>query len=220
MFDLRFKNPCSFILAGSTKSGKTTFTLKLLRNIETLFQDSRCKQNVVYFYKKWQDAFDSFQKENIVGQWENVLPTEDRVNELTIRYKNKGGSVLIIDDFAQELTVDIVKLFTVLSHHTNSVVILLTQNIFPKKNLFRDISLNSTYIVLFKNPRDKSQISNFAKQFAPGKNGYIVEAFREATKRAYSYLLFDFEQNTPESIRVRSQVLPEEKPMVVWLPKE
>jgi len=32
-------------------------------------------------------------------------------------------------------------------------------------------------------------------------------------------VLFDFEQNTPESIRVRSQVLPHEGPMVVWLPK-
>lgn len=219
MFDLRFKNPCSFIVAGVSQSGKTTFTLNLLRNIDTMFADPRCKQNVIYYYKKGQDVFNMFEKEKIVKKWVDHLPTEQMINEATMAYKGKGGSVLIIDDFGQELTRDIVSLFAVLSHHTNSVVILLMQNIFPKKPLFRDISLNSTYVVLFKNPRDKSQIANFARQFSPGKNSYIVDAFQEATKNPYSYLLFDFEQNTPDSVRVRSKILPHEGPMMVWLPK-
>jgi hypothetical protein len=79
--------------------------------------------------------------------------------------------------------------------------------------------MHSLFPVLFKNVRDSSQIVSFARQFSPGKNSYIVEAFKEATKRPHSYMLFDFNQSTPEELRVRSRVLPNEGPMVAWMPK-
>jgi hypothetical protein len=219
MFDTRFKNPSAFLLGGVSQSGKTTFAFNILRNIKVLFEDPRCRQNIIYYYNQWQTSFDAFRKENIVKSWVDKLPTADKVKEVTALYKDRGGSVLVIDDFAQELTPDIVDLFSILCHHTNSVVILLTQNIFSKNRVFRDISLNSTYVVLFKNPRDASQITSFARQFAPGKTKYIVEAFKEATSKPYSYMLFDFHQSTPEEIRVRSRVLPHDGPMVAWLMK-
>lgn len=219
MFDTRFRNPSSFLLGGVSRSGKTTFTFNILRNIKTLFEDPRCRQNVIYYYNQWQPAYEAFEKEKIVAKWINKVPTADEVKKETAIYTEKGGSVLILDDFQQQLTSDIAELFSVLSHHTNSVVILLTQNIFSKNKAYRDISLNSTYVVLFKNPRDSSQINSFARQFSPGKNSYIVEAFKDATKKPHSYLLFDFHQSTPEETRVRSRVLPHEGPMIAWLPK-
>lgn len=215
-FDLRFKNPSSFILGGVSQSGKTTFTLNLLRNIDYLFEDPRCKQNIIYFYNQWQKLYEAFKQENIVREWVNKLPTEDDVREKTLLYKERGGSVIVIDDFAQELNKDVVNIFSILCHHTNSVVILLTQNIFSKNKAFRDISLNASYVMLFKNPRDSSVIVNFARQFSPGNNGYIVEAYKDATRKAYSYLLFDLHQSTPEEIRVRSNILPTELPMCVY----
>ncbi len=219
MFDARFKNPSTFLLGGSSQSGKTTFTLNLLRSIDHVFESPSCKQNILYYYNQWQSAFDAFQQENIVREWVNKLPTTEDVREKTLLYKDKGGSVIVIDDFAQKLNKDIVDIFSILSHHTNSVVILLTQNIFSKNPVFRDISLNSTYVILFKNPRDSSQIVSFAKQFAPGKNGYIVEAYKEATKSPYSYLLFDHHQATPDILRVRSNILQSEWPLKIYMPK-
>jgi hypothetical protein len=220
VYDLRFKNPSSFILGGASQSGKTTFTFNLLRYVDVLFENPKCKQNIIYYYNQWQDLFENFQHENIVTKWVNKLPTTEDVKEQTWLFKNDGGSILVIDDFAQKLNQDIVDVFSVLCHHTNSVVILLTQNIFSKNKVFRDVSLNSTYGVLFKNARDLSQINYFARQFSPGKNSYIVEAFKKATLRPYSYMLFDFHQATPEHLRVRSNVLPNDGPMKVWLPKE
>jgi hypothetical protein len=218
--DLRFKSPCSFLLGGVSQSGKTTFALNVLKNIDVLFKNPQCKQNVLFFYNQWQDAYDIFRNSNIVKQWINRLPTTDDITEKTMMYKDKGGSVLIIDDFAEKLDSAIVHLFSVLCHHTNSVVFVLTQNIFSKNRAFRDISLNSTYVVLFKNPRDSSQISNFARQFAPGNTKGLVKAFRKATRYPYSYMLFDFNQTTPTELRVRSRILPHEAPMVVWVEKE
>jgi hypothetical protein len=219
MFDIRFQNPSTFLLAGASQSGKTTFTLNLLRYGDILFTNPTCLQNVIYYYKEWQDSFDYFQRESVVTEWVNQVPTSEDFKERTLLYKDRGGSVVIIDDFAGELNKDIASIFSVLSHHTNTTVFLLTQNIFSKNPAFRDISLNSTYIALFKNPRDSSQISHFAKQFAPGNSAYIIGAFKECTKKAYSYIIFDHHQATPEAIRVRSNILPIERPVRVWMPK-
>jgi hypothetical protein len=218
--DLRFKSPSSFLLGGVSQSGKTTFVLNVLKNIDVLFQNPQCKQNVIFYYNQWQDAYDIFKNTKIVKQWINRLPTTDDIKEKTMLYKDNGGSILIIDDFAEKLDSAIVHLFSVLCHHTNSVVFVLTQNIFSKNRAFRDISLNSTYVVLFKNPRDSSQISNFARQFAPGNTKGLVKAFKKATRFPYSYMLFDFNQTTPTEFRVRSSILPHEAPMRVWVEKE
>jgi hypothetical protein len=217
-YDVRFKNPSTFLLAGASQSGKTTFTLNLLRHIDVLFTDPKCKQNVIYYYKEWQDSFDYFQQEGIVDDWVNEIPTSQDFKERTILTKDRGGSIVIIDDFAADLNKDISTIFSVLSHHTNTTVFLLTQNIFSRNPAFRDISLNSTYIILFKNPRDSSQISHFAKQFAPGNSRFLVNAFKECTKAAYSYMLFDNHQSTPDVIRIRSNMLPNQRPVMVWGP--
>jgi len=217
MFDLRFRNPSSFLLAGSSQCGKTTFTINLLKNVSSLFEDPRCRQNILYFYKEWQKSYEDFKKEKIVREWINKVPTIQDVKEKTKSYKHCGGSIIIIDDFAQQLNKEVAEMFTVHCHHTNSVLILLTQNLFSKNPVFRDISLNATYVVMFKNPRDASQISMFAKQFSPGKNNYIVPAFREATINPYSYVLFDHYQGTPDFLRIRSRIFPFEAPMCVWM---
>jgi hypothetical protein len=217
MHDLRFKNPSSFLLAGGSQSGKTTLTMNILRNIDRLFEDPRCKQNIIFYYHQWQHSYESFKKENIVKEWINKLPTQDDVLEKTLLYKDKGGSIIVIDDFAQEVTRDTVNIFSILVHHTNTVVFLLTQNIFPKNPVFRDISLNASYVIVFKNPRDSLQIVSFAKQFSPGNNKFVVDSYADATKRPYSYLLFDLHQTTPNILRLRSNIIPSEgEPMKIY----
>jgi hypothetical protein len=216
MCDLRFKNGSSIILGGVSQSGKTSLTLNILRNIDDLVVDPKCKQNILFFYHQWQDLYEGFKKENIVKEWVNHLPSEEDVRNKTLIYKNRGGSIIVLDDFAQELNKDVVIIFSILAHHTNSIVILLTQNIFSKNKVFRDISLNGTYVILFKNPRDSSQVVNFAKQFAPGCIKYVIDSYKDATKVAYSYLLFDLHQSTPEHLRVRSSIF---MPICSYMPK-
>jgi Poxvirus A32 protein len=219
MFDLRFRNPSTFILAGPSQSGKTTFALNLLRCIDEVFRQPECKNNIIYFYNHWQHGFESIKTEHIVKEWMNKMPSTEDVLEKTLMNKDIGGSIILIDDFQQQLSRDSIELFTRVSHHTNSVILLLMQNIFCKNPVFREMSLNSTYNILFKNPREAAQISHYARQFAPGNTEYIVEAFKDATKQPYSYLLFDNHQLTPDILRVRSNVLPHEFPMRIYTPK-
>lgn len=219
-YDVRFRHPATFLLAGASQSGKTHFAFNLLRKADVLFNDPRCTQNIIYYYKQWQDSFEMFENENIVTKWINGKPTADDFTSQVEKYKDNGGSIVILDDFGQEITKDFVLFFTVLAHHTSTSVILLTQNIFSKNPLFRELSLNTNIIVFFKNPRDNTQISHLARQISPTDSKYIIEAYRAATKKPYSYLLFDLTQQCAEEIRVRSGLFEKDSPISVWMSKK
>ena len=50
------------------------------------------------------------------------------------------------------------------SRNRNISLVLITQNVFPQGQSSPDISLNSNYLVVFKNPRDEAQIVHLARQ--------------------------------------------------------
>ena len=101
----------------------------------------------------------------------------------------------------------VTKLFTKKSHHCNMSVVYLLQNLFSKGKEHRTINLNAQYMVLFKNPRDTTVVSHLAKQMYPGDVRYMQEAFKEATSRPYGYLLVDLKHETPEHLRLPTNVL-------------
>ena len=110
-----------------------------------------------------------------------------------IHDKPNHSDLVVIDDWMQELRNDqrINNLFTKGCHHRNLSVIFILQNIFHRGKGLRDMSLNYHYLVMFKSPRDSSQVSHLAKQMFPGHVKYTQEAFQDATKRPYGYLLCD-----------------------------
>ena len=164
MFDCRLITPSRSLLAGPSGCGKTTLIAKILLNGRELFTDSRCMQNIHFYYKEWQPIYQQLQSELGV-KFYNSVPTYEEVKTSTQDYSTNGGSLVVIDDFMQDLTSDVKQMWTSLSHHSNLTMFLLVQNLFPKNPHYRDISINSNYIFIFKNPRDSSQIVSFARQF-------------------------------------------------------
>ena len=65
----------------------------------------------------------------------------------------------------------VVNLFTRGSR--NLSVSYIVQNLFHQGKGSRSMSLNSRYLVLFKNPRDKLQILTLAKQMYPGQTDFF-----------------------------------------------
>ena len=84
-------------------------------------------------------------------------------------------NLIITDDPMSETGNDkrITSLFTKGSHHKNVSVILLLQNLFYNGKGSCNISLNTHYIMLFKNPRDNTVISSLAKQMYLGKTKFL-----------------------------------------------
>ena len=69
-----------------------------------------------------------------------------------------------------------------------------------------------------KSPRDSSKVIYLAKQVSPYNITWVVQAFQDATKLPFSYVLFDFKQITPEKLRLRTNIFPDELPMKVYIP--
>jgi hypothetical protein len=74
----------------------------------------------------------------------------------------------------------------------------------------RNISLNSKYIILMKNNRDRAQIQHLARQIYPGKSKFLVESHADATRKPFGYLLLDFCNEIADIVRVRTGIVPGE----------
>ena len=122
-------------------------------------------------------------------------------------------NLIVFDDQMIDASKDkrIVNLFTRGSHHRNLSVIYIVQNLFHQGKGSRSISLNSHYLVLFKNPRDKLQILTLAKQMYPGQTDFFLNQYDEAVKRPFGYLLIDLKTTTQDNCRLRTNVLSSEE---------
>ena len=79
--------------------------------------------------------------------------------------------------------------FTHKFHLYDISIIYLVQNVSHKDPSHSTISLNANYVILFKNPRDMSQISHLDKHVYSGGNGILTAAFQDTTiMRAPSYI--------------------------------
>ena len=96
------------------------------------------------------------------------------------------------------------KVFTESSHHQNISVIFMTQNIFHPGAKARTISLNTQYMVLFKNSRDRQQIKTLARQKYPDDWLTFMERFKKETNKPYGKLILDLRPNVLEKDRFLS----------------
>jgi hypothetical protein len=193
----------SYLLSGESHSGKKSFIINLVNNYEA----KRLMHNVVFFYNKWQSAYDSF---TFVTKWENKQPTTEDIDMID------NGSILIIDGFGETLNKDITELFSVMCHHRNFLVFLLLESIYSKKNQWlSQIAMQATYTVLFRNSIHPSNIAYFARSFAPGNTTVVMENFKKATTYPYKYMLVDCTQRTPDAERLISGIFPHER-RIIW----
>lgn len=203
-----FKHPFSSLIAGPTQSGKTFFVFEILRNADTLI--SPPPDTLTYCYSVWQDKFDHETQKNTKIEFHQGLPSLEKFDP------NKNN-LIVLDDLMSECenSEDIRKLFTIDSHHRNISVFFLVQNIFSKGKFMRTISLNCHYLVIFKNPRDKSQINVLARQMFPNKSNFFLEAFDDAVeKKSHSYLFVDLSQETEEQNRIQTGILPSQQRII------
>ena len=98
----------------------------------------------------------------------------------------KAGSkpcLIILEELFNEVySKEVFHLLTKGSHYQNISVNLITQNLFHQARYCRDISLNTKYIALLKNCRDKNQITHLARQVYPEDSAGLCNAYNEATK--------------------------------------
>ena len=202
-FDVRFKHPFTAMVTGPTGSGKTVWLSRLLKHNKLLIDPP--PENIVWFYGTYQSMYDDMSKEH-----PSIRFVEDLPERFDDYISNDKRNLFIIDDLMDDTNRKVSQLFTRGSHHKNLSVILVLQNLFQHNKELRTISLNTHYVILFKNPRDVSVVNHFARQVSPGCTKFLQEAYMDATSKPYGYLLFDFTPHADERVRYRTYLMPEE----------
>ena len=206
---LQLKHPFTKLIAGATGAGKTHYIERLLQNVKEMMDQP--PEEILFCFSEWQPAYTRISLENKSVKFIEGLPPR---GELSSNHRK----LLIVDDLMQETDSRITTIFTKGSHHLNMSIIYIVQNLFSKNKEHRTITLNCHYIVIFKNPRDASQIIRLASQMFPRQTQYMLEAYKMATEQPYSYLFIDLKQDTPAHMRLRSNIFVDET-QFVYIPK-
>ncbi len=194
--DLRIRFNRTMCISGPSHSGKTTFTLNLLKHRNEIFDTQ--PNRVLWCYGIYQHNLNS------------RLMTEGYVPHAGLPSISdiQPYDLIVLDDLLNESqnSKEVTDMFTKAAHHKPCFIIFIMQNLFPAGKESRTRSLNTQYYVIFKNPRDKSQLQFLARQVYPQKSKDLIEIFEEATAKPHGYLFLDFTQECPDAYRFRSNI--------------
>ena len=196
------------MICGPTGCGKTYFVKEFFRYMNHM-SDTQFSR-ILFYYSEWQSGYKEYGHN--VEFHEGLPQSADFAKDL-------NPKLIVIDDLMREASNNsVVDLFTKGSHHKNLSVIFITQNLFHQGHGQRDISLNTNYIVVFKNPRDRAQIQHLARQVCPENPRFLQEVYHDATSQPHGYLLLDLKQTTPENCRFRTCIFPSDTYQYVYVP--
>ena len=200
---MKLQHPFTCIVSGPSGCGKSSLVKAIIKH-EVI--EPR-PDKIVWLYAEDQPLYQSLK---------NVEFIQGIPEDLETRFQRRHNNVLVIDDLMTQCHSDerLTRLFSVGSHHKNLSIIFIIHNLFHYGKEMGTVSLNSHYIILFKNPRDRLQISTLARQMYPGQSQFLVEAFQDATKEAYGYLIIDLKPTTPDKLRIRTGILPSDRQLV------
>jgi len=193
---VKFNSPATIMVCGPTGSGKTYLTKQILEHAHGMFSEKPSK--IIICYNSWQPMFDELRTNLEEVTFHQGLPNDETFTEWA---KIDGHKILAIDDCMVEgsNSVELMNMFCVKSHHNNISILFLLQNISQRGRVMRTISLNSHYIIVFRNYRDQLQIETLGRQIYPRQANYFRQAYLMATSRRYGYLLIDVSPHAPKA---------------------
>ena len=196
--DVSIKWPFKWTLVGSSGSGKTNFSLEIVKNSQKLFNLPPTK--IIIVYKVFQDIYKYFN--NYIN---TSFYAEDEIDFEEVTLNNTERLLIICDDlyFSKKLN-EIAEQFLIKGRHRNTSWIVLTQSIFNQPAL-KNISRNSSHITLFKSVR-LNEPHIFFSQLRPKSSKVLQNIYAQATEKSYSYLDIDLSQTCPDKLRYKTNI--------------
>jgi hypothetical protein len=207
-----FQHPFRCYISGPSCCGKTELLQKILINFNTLI--NKPIDRIVFCYSVWQEKYELLKYLTIPIEFNQGLIKPEE-------FDPSINNLLILDDLMQSCkdSMEIYNLFCVDSHHRNISVFLVSQNIYTKGKCTRDLNLNSSYMILFKNLRDQTQINVLSRQMFPGKSKDFLRIFEDAnsSNNGYGYVFLDLNPNTSPDFRIQGNIIEEkDRPRIIY----
>ena len=195
---LKFYANSNILVIGSSGSGKTTTVFKLIKQrlIEPM------PEKIFYLYGAHQPLFDEWNKDS-----SNPKITFIEGLKLKVLDEFEGPKLLVCDDLIMELSKNLATHFIAGSHHKQTTTIFITHSLFLNNELYRLISNNSQYILLFKNKRNLSQVALLARQVLGKSKDRLLEAYSHI--KAFNFVLLSFHPLVPEDLLVTTEYFDE-----------
>ena len=199
--DPRLSNPCNILISGPSGAGKTTVALKLIKHRQCMFK--KPIERVIYCYDRYQPVFNSYPEVEFLQNFDDITFDKER------------STLLIIDDKMGKITQALQDQFTS-GRHLNVSSVFLTQQLFLPDRRHRVISANCQHQVIMKSAKGMMNLELLSRQIFPrDKAKELCKCYENATGAPYSYIWLDLHPQTPDTVRVKSCVFPDEGDVLV-----
>ena len=188
---IKFIANSNILVIGASGSGKTTAVLRIIR--EKLIDPMPTK--IFYLYGAYQPEFDTWKKDETNPK---IMFIEGLDLSVVDRYKEP--KLLICDDLILQLNKTLAQHFIAGSSHKNTTTIFISHSLFLNNELYRLISNNSQYLLLFKNKRNFSQVATLARQILGKRHELLLSAYKYV--KPFDFVLLSFHPLVPEELLV------------------
>jgi hypothetical protein len=200
-----FAHPSQLMIAGATKSGKSSLVVQIIKNMEKMFDT--VPESVYWFYAM-PSSVEHVPHELPGVKLRNGSPTEDMIASII---KNGRPKLMIMDDMQQMMDNKnqaqiISDIFTKVSHHGNLSVIFIVQNLYLK-NLIRVREQCGEIILMGNGASAAANCMKLGRDLYMGK--YLVECMDKARARkaSHPYVLVSTDANA-QPFNVRYGITP------------
>ena len=196
-FDIRLKENFKILISGPSRCGKTFFLKNLIENLD-IFSKSP-PQIITLVYKVMQPIYNELGVNYLLQDCENL-------KERLFKIANGRSMLCIFDDMINSTNLNnISNLFLVDGRHNNLSMVFITQKLFVNNDNYREISQNSDYFIIFKNPRNMQEIRHLNTQMCPGKNELSLY-YKLATLQPFSYIMINLTQECDDKVKYLSNL--------------
>ncbi len=218
---LVFKHPCTCIISGPSRSGKTHLMGRVLKFRREMFNPPVAK--VIWFYGA-EGSTKELREKLKESEGDGDCPVEFVQGMPGQNWLNKQdpsvNKLIVLDDLQDHANTGFVsQMFTKNSHHSNISCFFLVQNMFGKEKDMRTSSMNTNYRIVFNNPADQVQTGVLSKNIlGVGNSNQIREIMNELrTEGPYAYLALDLHPRTEENLRIRTNIFPDDTSHLVYI---
>ena len=112
-------------------------------------------------------------------------------------------SLLVVDDLVISTNKEVAEMFILGSHHKQISVFFITQNLFPNCPVFRTMSANAHYYVIFQCQRNYRQVHTLGCQIFVGDDlKRITNAYKRASETSRGFIVLSFSPLLPRELTV------------------